>query len=137
MNKFANIAKNELIKCFTFFYALIVGLSLFLPVNIFTTYLVPIMGMQVVLSAIFAWLFYKKYKHTILIYDEKGFSIERGRTKIKHKWKKFRKITLGRTEKLDYFLRLYRKDDTYVDLPLTKFKINPFKFFVEIDRYMK
>jgi len=110
---------------------------LFLPAFFVLEYRVYIFSINIISSTVFAWIIYKKYYHMIFEYDQTQFSLKQGsKVTIEGLWSNFKKISLVRTESGDVSIRLYSNGEN-VEIPVSKVKINPFKFRTEVTSWMK
>ncbi|MFQ6014774.1 MAG: hypothetical protein ACE5NP_04965 [Anaerolineae bacterium] len=83
---------------------------------------------MVILSAFLAWIFYKNYYHTTLSYDEFRFKLQKGREKIERNWSDFYKVSLFHLGAEQYVVRLYKDDDSFLEIPVSTLKLNPSEF---------
>lgn len=72
----------------------------------------------------------------VFTYDDEGFTLKKGKgEEVKRKWKDFSKVSLFRTEYGELAVRLYINEE-FLDLPMSKLKLNPFDFRLEAMRFV-
>jgi hypothetical protein len=93
-----------------------------------------IIPLNLVIAVVFGWRLYKSMYHMVFIYDDKGFSLKKGkREESSHGWNEFSRVSLVRAEYGDFSVRLYHNEE-FFDLPASKLKLNPFDFRLEAMR---
>lgn len=93
-----------------------------------------ILFLNLFVSVLLGWRLYKRIYHMVFTYDDKGFTLKKGRKQEdSRRWNEFSKVSLFRTEEGSLSVRLY-KNGEFFDLPASKLKLNPFDFRLEIMR---
>ena len=78
------------------------------------------------------WHLYKRYFHCIFTYDEDTFSFRKGRRYLlEGRWSDFTLVSLTRSG-YDFNIRLYKDEKEYVELPVSKVKLNPYDFHIKV-----
>ena len=91
-----------------------------------------ILVVNLLVSIILGLPLYKRIYHMVFTYDDKTFTLKKGRKEeISHKWKEFSRVSLIRTDEGSLSLRLYHNAE-FFDLPASKLKLNPFDFRFEV-----
>jgi len=98
------------------------------PYEIVAPLRVQILIFNISTSLTLGWMLYKRKSHLTFTYDERDFTLKRGKTDvISHKWSDFSKVSLARTEHGEFFLRLHGDSD-FFEIPVSKLKLDPFLF---------
>lgn len=109
--------------------AIVFLLAPFIPTLSDTMLRLLILSANILISAILGWPLYKRIYHMVFIYDDKGFTLKKGKKEEdSHKWSEFSKVSLIRTEYGDFSIRLYRSEEDFFDIPASKLKLNPSDF---------
>lgn len=91
-----------------------------------------ILAINLLVSVVLGWPLYKRIYHMIFTYDDKIFTLKKGKKEeVSHTWKEFSRVSLIRTEEGNLSLRLYHNAE-FFDLPASKLKLNPFDFRFEV-----
>jgi hypothetical protein len=99
-------------------------------------YRVLMLSINIAVSIFFGWRLYKQRYHMIFSYDEKGFTLKKGRKEeASHRWSEFLDVSIVRTEQGDFSIRLHNKEP--FDLPISKLKLDPFNFRSEATKLVK
>jgi len=123
----------SLFKSFIIIFLIQAIIVLFTPVLIDPLRFL-ILALNLIISAVLGWRLYKRVYHMSLTYDNKGFTLKKGRSEeTSHNWNEFSKVSLVRTEYGDFSVRLYQNAE-FFDLPASKLKLNPFDFRLEVMR---
>ena len=120
--KYENFDVPNYLKSFTATFALGVFFLLFLALSGFQqlTAQVPLaLLILLVLSIVVGQVIYKSRYHMSVIIDSKGFRLREGRKINERKWSDFQGLSIFISSKLETFLRLKSKDETF-DLPLSR-----------------
>lgn len=114
--------------------ALIVILS---PWGIVATFRWHILTLNFIVSLIIGWHLYKRFYHPVFSYNDEGFTLKRGRSwEASYKWSDFSNISLIRSERGEFSIRLYRGED-FFNLPVSRLKLDPFQFRSELMEFIK
>lgn len=74
-------------------------------------------------------LVYLRFNRIRLQYDEHGFALFTGHTKVAAgQWKHFNRVSLFHRGYAQFAVRLYTADKTYVDIPVSELKLDPNTF---------
>lgn len=91
-----------------------------------------ILFLNVLISAPLGWRLYKRRYHVVFTYDKSGFTLKKGNGKEdSYRWNEYSRVSLVRGEEGDFSIRLYKNTD-FFDLPMSKLKLNPFDFRIEV-----
>ncbi len=124
----------NLFKSFMRFFIIQAIIVLFTPIIIDLILRFLILGLNLVISAVLGWRLYKRMYHMTLAYDDRGFTLKKGKSEeTSRRWKEFSQVSLIRTEYGDFSIRLHQNSE-FFDLPASKLKLNPFDFRLEIMR---
>jgi hypothetical protein len=118
--KFENFDVPNYLKSFTITFALGVGLLVFLALSGLRQALSPVtLLIMFILSIIVGQLIYKSRYHMSVSIDSRGFKVREGNKIKERKWTAYSSLSLYISPKLETFLRLKSKDETF-DLPLSR-----------------
>lgn len=93
-----------------------------------------VLGLNLAIAVVLGWRLYKYRYHMVFTYDDEGFTLKKGKgEEVKRKWKNFSQVSLFRTEYGELVVRLYFNEE-FLDLPMSKLKLNPFDFRLEAMR---
>jgi len=105
---------------------------LLIPLPTFQGFAVPIIGFNLVTSLALGWAIYRYVSHLEFSYDGQGFKIKKGRRQVtSHSWSEFSRVSLVRSETLEFSVRLY-SDGEFFEIPASRLKLDPFKFRFEV-----
>ncbi len=94
----------------------------------------PIFLVNLIVSAVLAWRFYKYRAHVVFSYDSQRFHLDVGRQRISGEWWQFSQVSLVHTGGGDFVVRLYKDDKPSLELPVSALRLNPQQFrFVVMD----
>jgi len=94
----------------------------------------PIFLINLIVSGVLAWQFYKYRAHVVLSYDNQRFCLDVGRQRMSDEWSQFSHVSLVHTGGGDFVLRLYKGDQANLELPVSALRLNPQEFrFVIMD----
>lgn len=97
-----------------------------------------IVAVNVVVSGSLGWVLYKHYYHLVFKYDDEKFSIRKGTVEERsYEWGDFEKLSIATSDYGEFAIRLYAKDGGKVDIPVEKFRIDPFHFRPEVKRLLE
>jgi len=130
---FSRVHKTSLSKsCVAIFVLQATLVFLLIPVPVFQSFAVPIIGFNLATSLALGWLIYRYVSHLEFSYDDRGFEIKKGRREVaSHSWSEFSRVSLVRSETLEFSIRLYR-DGEFFEIPASRLKLDPFKFRFEV-----
>jgi len=98
----------------------------------FQTFAIPVVGFNLATSLALGWIAYRYVSHLEFYYDDQGFRIKKGRRKVTgHSWSEFSRVSLVRSEALEFSVRLY-SDGGFFEIPASRLKLDPFKFRFEV-----
>ena len=121
---------NNLVKAFTIFFFLLSFLwaaSNYIAIrDIRVSW--PLFIINLILSAIFGWWWYKRRYHTVFSYDGQGFELTIGRRTLKEEWKDFYQASLLHLGGGQLAVRLYKDEDEVVEIPVSALRLNPQEF---------
>lgn len=91
-----------------------------------------------IISTPLGWKIYKRFWHCIFTYDEKSFEFRTGRSEIiKGRWRDYPRVSLTRSSRYEFSVRLYEDEEEYVELPVHKVKLDPFEFRLKVFEFIK
>jgi len=97
-----------------------------------------ILLINIALSIVGGWLLYKSRFHVAFSFDELGFILQKGKKeRIEHKWQDFSRVSLLHLGSGVFGIRLYNKQDKFVDIPVSALKLNPSEFRFEVMQLIK
>ena len=118
--KFENFDVPNYLKSFTIIFGLGVGLLVFLALSGAREAVSPVtLLVMLVFSIILGQFVYKTRYHMSVSIDSKGFQLREGKKVKERKWTAFSSLSIYISPKLETFLRLKSKDETF-DLPLSR-----------------
>ena len=89
-----------------------------------------------VASVPLGWHLYKRFFHCIFTYNEDSFSFRKGRGYLlEGRWSDFTLVSLARSG-YDFNIRLYKDEKEYVELPVSKVKLNPYDFRTKVTGFV-
>jgi hypothetical protein len=118
--KYENFDVPNYLKSFTATFVLGIGLLIFLAISGLTLALSPAtILIMLVLAIVVGYAIYKSRYHMTATIDSKGFKIREGKKITERKWSTYSSLSIYISPKLETFLRLKSKDETF-DLPLSR-----------------
>lgn len=99
----------------------------------------PIVVINLSLSIVLAWYFYKNRYHTIFSYNEEEFEIRRGKLKTRNRWKDFSHISLVHQGHGYFSVRLYKSEiwsSDFVDIPASDLKLDASDLRFEVMKFI-
>ena len=118
--KYENFDVPNFLKAFTATFVLGVLLLIFLALSGFPLAIQPATIMiLLVFSVILGYVIYKSRYHMSVVIDSRGFKLREGKKISERKWSSYSDVSVYISPKVEVFLRLKSKDDTF-DLPLSR-----------------
>ena len=118
--KYENFDVPNYLKSFTATFALGISLLVFLALSGLALAVQPAtILIMLVISIILGQVIYKSHYHMSVIIDSKGFKLREGRKTTEKKWRDYTSLSIYISPKLETFLRLKSKDNTF-DLPISR-----------------
>jgi len=118
--KFENFDLPNYMKSFTVTLTFGLLLLVFLGLSGFAVAIQPAtILVMLVLAIILGYFIYKSRYHTSATIDSKGFKLREGNKITERKWSSYSSLSVYISPKLEIFLRLKSKDETY-DLPISR-----------------
>jgi len=129
----SRVHKTSLAKiCAAIFILEATLVILFVPLPAFQSNAVPMIGFNLATSLALGWIAYRYVSHLEFSYDGQGFKIKKGRRQVtSHSWSEFSRVSLVRSETLEFSVRLY-SDGEFFEIPASRLKLDPFKFRFEV-----
>ncbi len=122
-------------SCFLVFapqVLLLLTLSLFLPWGLLYSLRLPIIAINIVVSAFLGWRLYRNREHLVFTYDNSQLVLKKGTSQAEtHTWAEFKRVSLARTEHGEFSVRLYKNDEDFFPIPASKLRLEPFTFRFE------
>ncbi len=108
------------LKSFTATFALGIGLLVFLGLSGLAIAIQPAtILIMLVLAVVLGYVIYKQRYHMSVTIDSKGFKLQEGKKITEKKWGSYSKVSIYISPRLEVFLRLKSKDETF-DLPVSR-----------------
>jgi len=118
--KYENFDVPNFLKAFTATFVLGVLLLIFLALSGFPLAIQPATIMiLLVFSVILGYVIYRSRYHMSVVIDSRGFKLREGKKISERKWGSYSDVSVYISPKVEVFLRLKSKDDTF-DLPLSR-----------------
>jgi hypothetical protein len=118
--KYENFDLPNFLKAFTATFVLGVLLLIFLALSGFPLAIQPATIMiLLVFSVILGYVIYRSRYHMSVVIDSRGFKLREGKKISERKWSSYSDVSVYISPKVEVFLRLKSKDDTF-DLPLSR-----------------
>ncbi|MFQ5886947.1 MAG: hypothetical protein ACE5II_06910 [Anaerolineae bacterium] len=92
---------------------------------------------NLLLSAGLGWRFYKNTYHTTFSYDQDGFEIERGDSRLSAHWQDYSRVSLLHLGLGEFAVRLYKDEDEFLQIPVSSLKLNPSEFRFQVMEFVK
>jgi len=83
------------------------------------------------------WWFYKRLYHTTFSYDEDGFEIERGDSRLSARWRDYSRVSLVHLGGGEFAVRLYKDEDDFLHIPVSSLKLDPSEFRFQVMEFVK
>ncbi|HDN80417.1 MAG: hypothetical protein DRI61_02110 [Chloroflexi bacterium] len=141
MRRIAPLQIGRLGKAFSFAFILmsfIWGVISFVTFgDIYVSWL--LLGFNLVVSGLLAFILYRHRYHITLVYDAEGFELHEGTKVIAGKWREFNRVSLFHRGHGDLCVRLYYKEhpEEYVELPASALGLDPSEFRFEIMGFVR
>lgn len=100
----------------------------------------PIVFINLSLSIALAWHFYKNRYHTVFSYNEEEFELQKGKSKIRKRWKDFAHVSLVHQGHGYFSVRLYKSEtwgSDFVDIPATDLKLDASDLRFEVMKFVQ
>jgi len=121
-----------LFKSFVIMFVIQAVIVMFTPIGLTAPIWYQILAVNFVVAAVLGWYLYKQWYHMEFSYDDVEFQLKKGKNPpVNHKWNEFSKVSLARNEYGEFRVRLYRNGDQ-VEIPVSKLKLNPFEFRLQV-----
>ena len=118
--KYDNFDVPNYLKSFTATFAMGITLLVVLGLSGLAIAIQPAtILVMLVISIVLGQVIYKSRYHMSVIIDSKGFKLREGRKTTEKKWRDYSGLSIYISPKLETFLRLKSKDETF-DLPLSR-----------------
>jgi hypothetical protein len=118
--KYENFDVPNYLKSFTVIFALGIALLVFLGLSGIPQAIQPAtILVMLVIAIILGQVVYKSHYHMSVTIDSKGFKLREGKKTTERKWSNYSNLSIYISPKVETFLRLKSKDDTF-DLPLSR-----------------
>jgi hypothetical protein len=92
---------------------------------------------NLLVSAGLGWWFYKGNYHTTFSYDEEGFEIERGDSRLSARWRDYSWVSLVHLGLGEFAVRLYKDESDFLQIPVSGLKLNPSEFRFRVMEFVK
>jgi len=132
----SSIQIYNLLKSCVIIFVIQAAIVLFSPIPLGDPWRFFVLSLNLIIAVVLGWRLYKYRYHMVFTYDDEGFTLKKGKgEEVKRKWKDFSKVSLFRTEYGELAVRLYINEE-FLDLPMSKLKLNPFDFRLEAMRFV-
>lgn len=134
MKTYTSFRLNNFISSFTIFFF---GFTLLWAVG---NYIViqdvliswPVFIVNLSLSVGLGFWFYRQRHHLHFSYNNERFDLWVGKFQIERRWKEFSSVSLYHRGNEEFVVRLYEKEDEFVEIPVSALKIRPNEFRHEV-----
>lgn len=93
-------------------------------------------GIAAIMAIPLGWYLYKRYFHCVFSYGETSFTFKKGGgCLLEGRWSDFTQVSLVRSG-YEFNIRLYKDDEEYVELPVSKVKLNPYDFRSKVAEFI-
>ncbi|MGB5932275.1 MAG: TMEM14 family protein [Anaerolineae bacterium] len=92
---------------------------------------------NLLLSIALGWRFYKSNYHTTFAYDQDGFEIERGDSRLSARWRDYSRVSLVHLGLGESAVRLYKDGDDFLQIPVSSLKLDPSEFRFQVMEFVK
>jgi len=118
--KYEKFDAPNYLKSFTATFVLGIGLLVFIGFSGAPQAIQPLtLAIMLVFAIILGQVIYKSRYHMSLTVDSKGFTLREGKKITERKWSSYSGVSIYISPKLETFLRLKGKDETF-DLPISR-----------------
>jgi len=83
------------------------------------------------------WWFYKSTYHTTFSYDEDGFEIQRGDSRLSARWRDYSRVSLVHLGGGEFAVRLYKDEGDSLQIPVSSLKLNPSEFRFRVMEFVR
>jgi hypothetical protein len=134
MKRISSFQLTSLVKSFTLFFfcfTIIWALSNYI---VFRDVLIswPVFIVNVILSLGLGWWYYRQRYYLVFQYNQDNFELSMGKHRATYRWTDFVMVSLYHRGQGEFFIRLYRADDTFVEIPATSLRLNPSGFRFDV-----
>jgi hypothetical protein len=134
MKRTSSFQLSNLVKSFTLFFfgfTILWALSNYI---VFRDVLIswPVFIVNVLLSLGVGWWYYRQRYNLVFQYNQDNFELSVGKQHTNYRWTDFVMVSLYHQGQGVFFIRLYRADDTFVEIPATSLRFNPSDFRFEV-----
>ena len=96
-----------------------------------------LLAFNLLLSAGLGWWFYKRLYHTTFSYDQEGFEIEQGDSRLSARWRDYSRVSLVHLGQGEFAVRLYKDGSDFLQIPVSSLKLNPSGFRFQVMEFVK
>jgi hypothetical protein len=92
----------------------------------------PIFIVNLILSIVLGWWYYRQRYHLVFSYDDDGFILQVGKKIMANRWAEFTAVSLFHPGRGDLFVRLYQNNNEVVEIPASLLRVHPSEFRFEV-----
>jgi len=98
----------------------------------------PVFAVNIALTGLLGWWFYRTRYHTVFSWDEQGFELTKGRgRKSIRSWQDFSRVSLVHEGYGRFSVRLYGDGGEYLDIPASALKLPASDFRFQVMDWVK
>lgn len=139
MKTYTSFQATDFIKSFTLFFFILT--LLWAAGNYIVIHDVllswPVFIANLVLAVALGWWYYRQRYHLVFSYNNESFILQVGKKILANRWVEFTKVSLYHPGRGDLFVRLYRENGEFIEIPASQIRINPSEFRFEAMDYIK
>ena len=97
----------------------------------------PIFVVNLIVSGLLAWYFYKQRSHPVFSYDGDGYRLDVGRRRMSGEWRAYSTVSLVHKGGGEFVVRLRQDGESSIELPVSALGLNPQEFRFLVMRYVR
>ncbi len=127
-----------LVKYCLYAFALEAIISFLVPLAILVENRIAVLAFNFGSSIPIGWFLYKRREHLTFRMDHEGFHLSQGKSRSEQfRWQEFSRLSLVKDDNEDLYVRVHRRNDTHVDLPASKLKLDAFDFRWKVQTFIR
>ncbi len=92
---------------------------------------------NLLLSVALGWRLYKRNYHTAFSYDQDGFAIQQGGSRLSACWRDYSRVSLIHLGHGEFAVRLYKDGGDFLQIPVSSLKLNPSELRFQAMEFVK